>query len=200
MIDYDRIVPGFVGPKLSYHGVKYDEEYSYPPQGNFFFSRSYWCTTQRISIGPIEYDRDGAKAVIARGDDFPTEVPKELLLIREPGVRLWLSNRYLNAVLQCESHSIALVPELGIIRAHNLSNGAQRMKEDLYLPASGIRSPTWWEFHGVDDLRRTLKSIVSIIVSQGLDWFDEQVVGIKRYHDKLERRKQNAKRRAGLPQ
>lgn len=102
---------------MSYHGFKYDEDHSYAPEGDFVFSRSYWCTTQSVTIGPIEYDLEEAKAVIVRREEFPIEVPRDLLKIREPGFRLWLSNRYLIAVLQSEHRSVTLVPDLGIITA-----------------------------------------------------------------------------------
>src|ERR1700752_2563344 len=188
MINYEHIVPAFVGPKLAYHGFKYDEKDSYPPQGDFVFSRSYWCKTQKVSIGPIDYDLEDAKDVISRGEDFPTEIPRELLLIREPGFRRWLSNRYLAAVLHCERGSVTLIPNLGIITP-DTRPGLDQSIGILRMPELNRRLPTWWEFHGEDNLRRTLNSIVSIIVSQGLDWFEEDVVDIKRYHQKLERRR-----------
>src|ERR1700742_3915498 len=99
MIDYEHIVPAFVGPKLFFHGFKYDEGNSYPPQGDFRFTRNYWGTTQKILICPREYTLQDAQAVISRKEDFPTEVPRDLLLIREPGFRMWLSNKYLGATL-----------------------------------------------------------------------------------------------------
>ena len=192
MIDYERIIPAFVGPKLSYHGFKYDEKYSYPPQGDCFFSRSYWCTTQRVSIGPIEYDFEDAKAVISKNEDFPTEVPTALLLNRDPGFRLWLSNRYLTAVLHSEHRSVSLVPNKGIVASvDSLIQDKTFVDPSTFRP--GRRLPTWWEFQGEDDLRRTLKSIVLIIISQGLDWFEKQIIDVKRYHEKLEQRRQAAK-------
>lgn len=78
MINYERIIPAVVGPKLAYHGFRYDATSSYPPQGDYTFSRSYWCSTQRVSIGPLEYDFEEAKAVISREEDFPTEVAGSL--------------------------------------------------------------------------------------------------------------------------
>lgn len=194
MIDYARIVPALVGPRLSYHGFKYDEEYSYPPQGNFFFSRNYWCVIQRVSIGPVDYDFESAKAVIDSGEDFPTEIPREFLLIREPGHRLWLSNRYFNAVLHSDQRSIALVPKVGVA-SEGIPPIQIQNTEEPDPSESWSRPPTWWAFQGEDDLRNKLKLLLAIIESEGLDWFDEQVIDTKKYHEKLERRRQNAKNR-----
>lgn len=197
MIDYERIVSALVGPKFAYHGFKYDEANSYPPQGDYDFSRSYWCATQRISICLVEYDREEAKAVISSGEDFPTEVPAPLLRIREPGFRLWLSNRYLTVLLQSDNRTINLVPHHGIIRDISESIAKERrgrvLSKDTFPRSYDI--VTWWEFQGEADLRRTLNSIVTAILDHGLDWFEEQIADVKRYHQKLERRRQSAKRR-----
>jgi hypothetical protein len=183
-----------VEPKLYYHGFKYDDESSYPPQGDKVFSRSYWCTTQKVSIGPIEYDLEAAKAVISRRKDFPTEVPAAVLLNREPGFRLWLSNRYLTAVLHSEHRSVSLIPERGIVNSANTQIHDKRFVDpSIFQPGRCL--PTWWEFQGENDLRRTLKTIVLMIVTCGLDWFEEEVVHVKRYHEKLERRRQATKTR-----
>lgn len=196
MINYTRIIPSFVGPKLAYHGFKYDETNSYPPQGDFTFSRRYWCTTQSVSIGPLEYDFEEAKMVISRGEDFPTEVPTSLLLIKEPGFRLWLSNKYLNAVLESEHQSIKLVPDYGIFRHTNTSiDNEMSANASEAFQRSHLR--TYWEFNGENDLRRTLSSIVAVVISQGLDWFEEQVADIKRHHEKLEQRRKSAKSHLG---
>src|SRR4051812_8048970 len=102
IINYERIIPNSVGPKLAYHGFKYDEAESYPPQGHYSFTRNYWCTSQHVSIGPIEYDAETVEVAIATNNDFPVEVPQSLLLNQEVGFRLWLSNKYITAMLRSE--------------------------------------------------------------------------------------------------
>jgi hypothetical protein len=186
MINYKHIIPQFVGPKLAYHGFKCDEEHWYPPHGHFFFRRNYWCSTQRISICPLEYDTEEAKAVISRSEDFPTEVPTDLLLNRDPGTRLWLSNKYLTAVLQSESRVKYLTPDSNIAGNEPTPSTPQRD------PVPNL----WWQFHGEHGLQRTLSAIVLLIECEGLDWFEEQVVDIRRHHEKLERRRLKAKRTA----
>jgi hypothetical protein len=194
MIKYEKIIPAFLDPKLAYHGFKYDDANSYPPQGDFHFSRSYWCTTQRISICLVEYDRENAKAVISRGEDFPTEVPRSLLRIRDPGFRLWISNKYLTAVLQSDSRAINLAPRHGILRDVKDSIDNEKPATVSNKDLRGYPFDTWWEFKGEGDLRRTLNSIVAAIVDHGLDWFEEQIADTRRYHQKLERRRQSAKK------
>jgi hypothetical protein len=47
---------------------------------------------------------------LERFEDIPTEVPSELMLIKEPGYRLWLSNKYITAVLGHEYGGIEVTP------------------------------------------------------------------------------------------
>lgn len=195
-IRYEQIIPNVVGPKLAYHGFKYDETHSYPPQGHFFFSRHYWCKTQMISICPVEYDLEEAKAVISRKEEFPTEIPADLLLIKEPGFRMWLSNKYLTVILHNEHTGLSLVQHQGIIKNARSSIDSEPLVREADLERG--RRLTWWEFQGEHELRRMLDAIVSIVVTQGLDWFEEQVKDIKRYHEKLDRRRQAAKTRAKI--
>ena len=49
--------------------------------------------------------------------------------------------------------------------------------------------PTWWEFAGEDELRQVLDQIVQMIVTDGLRWFEERVADVRRYHEKLDRRR-----------
>ena len=180
MIDYQQLITRTVLPKLAYHGFKQDKANWYPPQGHYFFCRKYWGTTQRVSICLIEYDFEGAKAVIARSEDFPTEVPRTLLLNRDPGARLWLSNKYLTAVLQSEHRVRSLVPPSQIP-----TNKENNMDPPL---------PTWWRFDGEEEFLHTLNVILGLIFSDGLDWFEEQVSEIKRHSEKLEQRRHITKR------
>ena len=195
-INYERIIPNFVGPKLAHHGFKYDDTQSYPPQGHYSFTRTYWCTSQGISIGPIEYDVETVEVGISQNNDSPTEVPRALLLIQEPGFRLWLSNKYVLATLQSDHRGVDLVPNQGIDCDFELPSNTDDFVKRLktgppFQPGRPL--PTWWEFYGEDDLRRVLSEIVRITVTEGLDWFDHQVTDIRRYHEKLDRRRESVK-------
>ena len=196
-IDYERIIPNLLGPRLAYHGFKYDESESYPPQGDYCFTRSYWCTPQRVSIGPIEYDKEDIEAVLARGNDLPTEVDPSLLRIREPGFRLWLSNIYLNVVVENEYLGHVIVPKGYVWPNANLDAEEliKKLREGTP-PKAGEKIPTWWEFHGEDDLRRVLSEIADVVVTDGLEWLDAQVMEIRRHHEKLDKRRQSEKERA----
>jgi hypothetical protein len=44
-INYKKTIQNRVGPKLAYHGFKYDETQSYPPQGQYSFTRTYGALT-----------------------------------------------------------------------------------------------------------------------------------------------------------
>jgi hypothetical protein len=188
-VNYDKIVPGLVEPKLAYHGFRYDQNESYAPQGHYCFTRTYWCTTQRVSICPVEYDSSDIEIVLGQTDDTPTEVPQPLLLIREPGFRMWLSNKYILGVLECEHKSVNLLPNEGI---SNASFDVKEIVKKLRTsppPEAGQKLPTWWEFHGEDGLRRVLDEMVQIVVLNGLDWFEAQISDVRRHHEKLDRRR-----------
>lgn len=86
-----------------------------------------------------------------------------------------------------------MVPNYGIFKPTNAIQRETLANVSETSP-SDSRLRTYWEFQGEDDLRRTLSSIAAVIVSQGLDWFEEQIVHVKRYHEKLERRRQSTKR------
>ncbi len=196
-INYEKIIPDSVGPKLAHHGFKYDKTQSYPPQGQYSFIRNYWCTSQRVGIGPIEYDLETVETGISENNDSPTEVPQDLLLIQEPGFRLWLSNRYLLAVLQSEHRGVELYPNRGILfDTEPPSTGEDFIKKLKAGPPfrPGKALPNWWEFHGEDDLRRVLEQMVEMIVTDGLDWFEEQVADVRRYHGKLDKRRLDARK------
>jgi len=176
-INYERIIPNSLGPRLAYHGFRYDESESYPPQGEFSFTRTYRCVPQRVSLGPIQYDREELEAVLAKGKDEPTEVDPSLLRIRETGFRLWLSNIFLNAVVQSEYLAHLIVPKGFVWPNENLD--AAEFIENLAQsspPKAGEKIATWWEFHGEEDLRRVLSEIAEVVVTDGLEWLNAQVV------------------------
>ena len=197
-IDYTSIIPNSVGPRLAYHGFKYDEAQSYPPQYQYSFSRTYWCKRQSVSIAPVEYDVEDIAAVKSQNHDFPTEVPRELLRIQEPEFRLWLSNKYILGVLESEPRCVNLLPGQGIdtepFDAEEIMNS---VKTNPSLQP-GQRLPMWWEFHSEDDLRRVLDEMVQIILTDGLDWFEQQIADVRRYHEKLDRRRLASRKESRL--
>jgi hypothetical protein len=200
-INYTRVIPSFVGPKLAYHGFKYDEDGSYPPEGDFSFARIYWGKSQRVNIGPVQHDHEAMQAVTSQATDSPTEVPKGLLRLKEPGFQMWLSNRYVLAVLEHEGGGIHLYPNQSIseiTQPFDPEEVIRRLKTSPP-PEPGSKLPFFWEFHGEDDLRRVLSEIVRIIVTDGMEWFEQQVADIRRQHEKLDLRR-NAAKKAAKPQ
>jgi hypothetical protein len=191
-IDYEGIIPNFVGPKLVKHGFKYDRSGSSPPEGYYSFARKYWCALQRVSIMPVSYDSDEIDIVLSKKKDSPTEVPKSLLHIKEPEYRLWLSNRYIQAELQHKGTLYFLGPGERIdLRAkppmapRDLLNGRS---EAPVIQLGDVPVPAW-EFQGEDDLRRVLSEIVQITTTDGLDWLNSMVADVRQYHEELDRQR-----------
>lgn len=195
-IDYTKVIHSFVKPKLAYHGFKYDEDGSYPPEGDFSFARTYWGKLQRVNIGPVQYDLEAVQAVTSQGTDSPTEVPKKLLRLKEPEFRMWLSNCYIIAVLEHENGGIHLFPNLSISETTQPFDPEEvvRRLRTTPQPAPGTKLPIFWEFQNEDDLRRVLSKIVRIIVTDGMEWFEQQVADIRRQHEKWDLRRNAAKK------
>jgi hypothetical protein len=146
----------------------------------------------------VEYNLEDTKAVVAEGLDFPSEVPQSVLLNHDSGFRLWLSNRYITAVLQTEHRSMELWPGQGIIQTVDVALGCEQPKaqSDLsHVFQPGIRLPTWWEFEGEGHLQVVLQKIVDVVVTGGLDWFEEQIASTRRYHEKLDKRRLEIKKK-----
>lgn len=191
-INHEEIIPNHLGPKLAYHGFKYDEARSYPPQGQYSFTRTYWGVSQGLSISLIEYDVETVDIGRSKNNDSPTEVPQSLLRIQEPGFRLWLSNKFLTAVLHSASRGVDIVQHRGVASSFAPPANAKDPYKKLEAGHSfqlGQPLSTWWEFNGENELRRTLDEIVQIVLSQGLDWFEIQIADSRRRHQKLDQRR-----------
>lgn len=170
-------------PRLAHHGFKFDEQISRPPTSSFFFKRTYWCKTQYIAIARVEYTLEEVTELAEEGSDIPVEVPPELMVIKEPGYRLWLSNRYLEAVINGRQ----------IVRGESLSE-----RGPMAVPEGGVKKPYpwWWEFRNAEELRQVVHEIMEMILSEGLDYLEEEVADIRRYDEKLvERRRAEKERR-----
>src|SRR5207237_4212896 len=98
----------------------------------------------------------------------------------------------ITAVLESEHRSVDLVPQQGIAFDPEPPADAAEFRMKLTTGPSfrpGQVLPTWWEFEGEDELRRVLDEIVQLIVADGLRWFENQVADVRRYHEKLDRRR-----------
>lgn len=187
-IDYTKVIRNCVEPKLGYHGFKYNEEKSHPPTGLYEFTRTYWGKTQRVSISRVQYNLEEVSELIAEGDDIPTEVPPQGMLIQEPGYRLWLSNRYVTAVTSHEYGSIEIT-RTGLADYAIFKQLANMPPDKAELTLRKLRKENlWWEFRNVVELRRVLRDILEMVLTRGLDWFEQQVGEIRRHNEKLNRR------------
>ena len=190
-IDYLTLVRNIVEPRLAYHGFRYQEPLSCePPAGCFSFVRDYWCKRQYISIGRVEYRAENLAELANEDADLRTEIPPESIS-REPEDRLWLSNRYLRAVINGAS----------MVRGESLLGrtfDTQRVFHPLdpEIARKNIRA-LWWEFRNEAELRQVLHEIVEDFIKEGLDYLEQEVTDIRRFHEELDARRIAEKRRRG---
>jgi hypothetical protein len=190
MDDYSKTIRNFLGPKLAYYGFKYNDKGSHPATGLYQFTRSYWGKSQYISIGRVQYDLKEISELIAEDDDIPTEVPEEQMLIQEHGYRLWLSNRYIHVVIGHESGGID-VTHTGL----GIPDEFKRLADvpfDKAQPALRElkKRYLWWQCPRESELLQVLQRIARIVITDGLDWLEEQVAEIRRYQERLDGRQQ----------
>ena len=154
--------------------------------------RDYWCKRQYISIGRVEYREEDLAWLTHDDADLPSEISPESLG-REPDDRLWLSNRYLQAVINGTLMK----------RGESLFERNPRPKIDLspFDPQSEtVRKKLqefWWEFRNEAELRQVLLELVDNIMREGLDYLEEEVADTRRFHEKLDARRIAAKERRG---
>lgn len=172
-IDYTKVIRGCVEPRLAYHGFKYNEQASDPPAGFFRFTRQFFGKSQYVEIMRHRYLKADLAEVRAKGIDTPTRVHLESEEKGERSHYLWLSNRYILAGINHEGAS------------HTICHGP--LDEGAYL----------WEYHAEGDLRRALKGIVEVVLTEGLDWFEEKIAETRRHHEKLDARRIAEKERRG---
>jgi len=175
-IDYTAVITNFMGSKVGYFGFKYNEEKSHPPTGRYEFTRHYWGATEAVAISRIEYTEKDLEYALRDGD-VPIEIPSESLLIKEPGYRAWLSQKYIRAGLR---HDRAYAP------LPSAASGSVTYDETFRL---AWERPYWWEFSNTSTLKLRLNEIYERIVSDGLEWYEQQVAEIRRYHEKLDSRR-----------
>lgn len=192
-IDYTKVIRNCVGPKLAYHGFKYNEEKSHPPTGQYEFTRTYWGKLQHVSISRIQYNLEEERYLTGEGDDIPTEVPPKLMLIQEPDYRLWLSNRYISVLVGHEGGAIE-VTRRGIAD-YTIFKHLANMPDDEAKPALRElrRKHLWWEFRNEVGLRTVLRDILEMVLTEGLEWFEHQVAESRRYYEKLDARRKAEK-------
>lgn len=189
IVNFSKIIRDATEPKFAYHGFKYNDERSHPQLGHYSFTRTYWGKSQCVNIGRVEYHAEDLASLFAEGEDIPTEVAREQLPIKEPGYRLWLSNRYLNVVVGHEGGFMNLTRTgVGIPAAFAQLAGlpfdeAHPIRRNLY------REHLWWKFRNEWELREALGGIVGVFLGGGLEWHERQVAEIRRHHEKLDARR-----------
>ena len=182
-IDYTKLVRNIVEPRFAYHGFRYEEPLSSePPAGHFFFVRNYWCKRQYVSIGRVEYREEGLVKLPNEDEDLPTEIPPEWIN-RDSEDRVWLSNRYLQAVI-CGASMIRGESLFG--RTFDAQTVFQPL--DPEIARKNIRA-LWWEFRNEGDLRQVLNEIVEDFLREGLEYLEQEVADIRRFHEKLDGRR-----------
>ena len=190
-MDFTKIIRNAVEPRLSYHGFKYDEQELDLLLGNYTFRRTYWCQSQYICIGRVEYDADHISN-ISDDEDSPIKIPEDVVLFEDPNYRLWLSTRYLTAVI----NNCQIVKGVSLfennIDVRSFSVGPKWFREqNLSWP--------WWEFRNEGELRKVLDEILEIVINEGLELLENQVSDVRRHHEKLDQRRmaeQEKRRRA----
>jgi hypothetical protein len=193
-IDFTQSIRKYVGPKLAFYGFKFDEGRSFPTTGKYEFTRNYWGKLQYVIISRVSYTVEDVESLSTADDDALMEVPREHLLEQEPNFRLWLSNKYLSVLVGQEYGGIEITRGgLG-----DFTSLKQATNQDFDKSIQGYREfqkkHQWWEFHSESDLKAVLSRILEIITTEGLDWFEEQVADIRRYHEKLDARRIARKR------
>ena len=186
-IDYEAVIKKCLGPKLAYHGFKYKADMSSPQAGRITFARNYWCKLQYVIISRVRHTSEGA-VLESEHDDQLSEIHSEIV-DDDLGVRLWLSNRYISALVGQEYGGVDITRGgIGDFKPFEvLAHTPEELREVAMNELQ--RNHQWWRFENEADLRNVLHNILQTIITEGLNWFEEQIVDIKRYHQKLDSRR-----------
>ena len=180
-MDFTKIIRNAVEPRLAYHGFKFDEQELDLVLGNYTFRRTYWCQSQYICIGRVEYDAEHISK-ISDDEDSPVKVPEDVVLFEDPNYRLWLSTRYLTAVINnCQIVKGVSLCENNV-DVNSFSVGPRWFREQNL-------SWSWWEFRNEAELRKVLDEILIIVINEGLELLEQQVADVRRHHEKLDQRR-----------
>jgi hypothetical protein len=191
-IDYTMVIRNCVEPKVAYHGFKYNEEKSHPQIGSYRFTRTYYGKSQYIAISRVQYYSEDLAELMAEGDDIPTASCTNSLS-EESGERLWLSNKYIIALLGHEGGGIDVTRGGVGDLSHFEQLAGLSFDEAKPMMREMKKKYLWWEFQGEAELRKVLQDILKVIINSGLDWFEDQVADIRRYHEKLDARRESDK-------
>src|SRR5262245_8814933 len=191
-IDYTTIIRNCVEPKIAYHGFKYNEEASQPQMGSYIFNRTYYGKSQYIAISRVQYYSEGLAELMAEGEDIPTAACTESLS-EESAERLWLSNKFVNVVLAHEGGGVD-VTRGGVGDLSHFTQVAGLTFDEAKPKMREMKKKyLWWEFQDEAELRKVLQDILNVIINSGLDWFEDKVADIRRYHEKLDARRKRGK-------
>jgi hypothetical protein len=186
-IDFTKVIKRSVEPRLNYHGFKFNKEKSDTAAGQHEFSRTYWGKSQSVLFCRVLYDLSDIGELTSESDDIPTELGQDSGSITHSG--RWLSNRYITAAIVHECSAIEITPK-------GLADYAEfkHLKDVPFDQALPIirqlrRDTIWWKVSSASTLRQSLKEMIRIILTQGLEWLDEQVAEVRRHHEKLDRRR-----------
>lgn len=180
-MDFTKIIVNAVEPRLAYHGFKYDEQELDLILGNYTFRRTYWCQPQHICISRVEYDADRI-AKLSADEDSPIKVPEEVVLFEDPNYRLWLSTRYLTAVINKRYIVKGVSLFENKVDVPSLNIGPKWFREQNL-------SWFWWQFESEAELRKVLDEILEIVTGEGLELLEREVADVRRHHEKLDQRR-----------
>ena len=191
-VDYTTIIRHCVEPKAAYHGFKYNEEKSHPQMGLHIFTRTYYGKSQYIAISRVQYYSEDLAELMTEGDDIPTPANTNSLC-KESRERVWLSNKYMNVVLGHEGGSIDVTPGGVGVLSHFTQLAGLTSDEAKPMMREMKKKYLWWEFQGEAELLEALQDILTVIIDSGLQWFEDHVADIRRYHEKLDARRKSDK-------
>jgi hypothetical protein len=146
----------------------------------------------------VEYSVEDLASLIGEDEDLPTEAVR--CFTGEPAVPVWLSNRYLAAVVGSTNlirgRSLFEPTTIDPRRVLEPTDGEDKQRNLQGLRLEFPRAFRW-EFRNQSELQQVLNEMVEQILTDGLEYFELEVAETRRFHEKLEvRRLAEQKRRA----